>query len=469
MELKTRIKLFDSSNKKTNNNDQPSSRDESISNVLGYYSPTGFKTLSALELDFKDSVQAKLLDILDLSLISSIETKEAKKHIKSVAQKIIDEEPISINSQSRIQIISEIENDILGLGPLELLLYDPTISDILINGYKKVYVERFGKLQLTPITFNSDNHLMKIINRIVSKVGRRIDKSSPMVDARLQDGSRVNAIIPPLSIDGPSLSIRLFSVDKMHLDDLVERNALTSFMAEFLKVSAKSKVNILISGGTGSGKTTLLNAISNYIPNDERIITLEDSAELQLQLPHVLRLETRPENIEGKGEVSLRDLVRNSLRMRPDRIVIGEVRSSEAFDMLQAMNSGHEGSFTTVHANSPRDALSRLESMVSMAGVEIPAKTIRKQIASAIHLIIQLSRLEDGSRKIMSIQEVVGMEGDIITLSEIFKFTRHGVSEEGVVEGEFYSTGLLPKCLSNFQQRGNHLELSLFNSHIAKV
>jgi pilus assembly protein CpaF len=255
----------------------------------------------------------------------------------------------------------------------------------------------------------------------------------------------------------------------MHLDDLVERNALTSFMAEFLKVSAKSKVNILISGGTGSGKTTLLNAISNYIPNDERIITLEDSAELQLQLPHVLRLETRPENIEGKGEVSLRDLVRNSLRMRPDRIVIGEVRSSEAFDMLQAMNSGHEGSFTTVHANSPRDALSRLESMVSMAGVEIPAKTIRKQIASAIHLIIQLSRLEDGSRKIMSIQEVVGMEGDIITLSEIFKFTRHGVGEDGVVQGEFYSTGLLPKCLSNFQQRGNHLELSLFNSHIAKV
>ena len=308
---------------------------------------------------------------------------------------------------------------------------------------------------------------MKIINRIVTRIGRRIDESSPMVDARLKDGSRVNAIIPPLAIDGPSLSIRRFAVDKMKLDDLVDKGALTQYMAEFLKIAACSKLNILISGGTGSGKTTMLNAISNFIPNNERIITLEDSAELQLQLPHVLRLETRQANIEGKGEITLRDLVRNALRMRPDRIIIGEVRSGEAFDMLQAMNTGHEGSLTTVHANSARDALGRLENMVSMIGLDIPAKTIRKQISSAIHLVIQLSRLEDGSRRIMSIQEVDGMASDeVITMSEIFNFTRKGLDENGVILGQYGSTGLVPQCVELMQQRGLKIDMGLFRHNI---
>ncbi len=429
------------------------------------FAPLSLKILSAVELEFKQSIHSKLLDTLDLSLISGIEEKEARRQIQVVVQKLIDEQSVPLNTQTRHQIIKEIEDDVLGLGPLEALLYEPSISDILVNGYNKVYVERFGKLELTPVRFNDNNHLIKIIDRIVSRVGRRVDESSPMVDARLKDGSRVNAIIPPLAIDGPSLSIRRFSVDKMGLDDLVGKNALADYMAEFLKAAAKSKLNILISGGTGSGKTTLLNAISNFIPNNERIITLEDSAELQLQLPHVLRLETRPANIEGKGEVTLRDLVRNSLRMRPDRIVIGEVRSGEAFDMLQAMNTGHEGSLTTVHANTPRDALARLENMVSMAGLDMPAKAIRKQISSAIHLIIQLSRLEDGSRRVISIQEIEGMEGEVITISEIFKFARTGVSEEGVVMGSYCATGIVPKCMATMKQRGLKLDMNVF-SHV---
>jgi len=303
---------------------------------------------------------------------------------------------------------------------------------------------------------------MKVIDRIVSKVGRRIDESSPMVDARLEDGSRVNAIIPPLSLDGPSLSIRKFIQDKMKIDDLVDRNALTSEMAFFLKSCGQAKLNILISGGTGSGKTTLLNAISNYIPSTERIVTIEDSAELQLQQEHVVRLETRPSNIEGSGEVSLRDLVKNSLRMRPDRIVIGEVRSGEAFDMLQAMNTGHEGSLTTVHANKARDSLARLENMVSMAGLDLPAIAVRKQIASAINIIVQLNRLEDGRRIVSSIQEVDGMEGEIITLSEIFKFVRKGISEDGKVIGEFVSTGIVPRCLEQLKRRGIKIDTSTF-------
>ena len=466
MGLKTRMQSFGLSKAAMEVDDKATKTDKLNEKSEEAFAPLLLKILSPVELEFKESIHSKLLDILDLSLISGIEEKEARKQIRSVVQKLIDEESIPLNTQTRHQIIKEIEDDVLGLGPLEALLYDPTIADILVNGYKKVYVERFGKLELTPVRFNDDNHLMKIIDRIVSKIGRRIDESSPMVDARLPDGSRVNAIIPPLAIDAPSLSIRRFAVDKMALDDLVVKNALTDYMAEFLKGAAKSKLNILISGGTGSGKTTMLNAISNFIPNNERIITLEDSAELQLQLPHVLRLETRPANIEGKGEVTLRDLVRNSLRMRPDRIVIGEVRSGEAFDMLQAMNTGHEGSLTTVHANSPRDALARLENMVSMAGLEMPAKAIRKQIASAIHLIIQLSRLEDGSRRIVSIQEVEGMEGEVITLSEIFKYNRRGIDEKGVVLGQYCSTGLIPKCMANFKQRGLKADLAIFTNNL---
>ncbi len=466
MGLKTRIQGFGLSSTVIAEDENVVKQDNNVEKSKPDFAPLSLKVLSSLELAFKESIHSKLLDILDLSLISGIEEKEARKQIRVVAQKLIDEESIPLNTLIRHQIIKEIEDDVLGLGPLEALLYDPTISDILVNGYRKVYVERFGKLELTPVKFNDNNHLMKIIDRIVSRIGRRIDESSPMVDARLLDGSRVNAIIPPLAIDGPSLSIRRFAVDKMALDDLVNRGALTNYMAEFLKLATKTKLNILISGGTGSGKTTMLNAISNFIPNNERVITLEDSAELQLQLPHVLRLETRPANIEGKGEITLRDLVRNSLRMRPDRIVIGEVRSGEAFDMLQAMNTGHEGSLTTVHANNARDALSRLENMVSMAGLDMPAKAIRTQIASAIHIIIQLSRLEDGSRRVISIQEVDGMEGEVITLSEIFKFARRGLDEKGVVLGQYCSTGIIPKCVSNMKQRGLKTDLAIFSHNI---
>jgi len=418
--------------------------------------------LTSLELTLKDVILTNLLDILDLSLISRVEEAEARKQINLVVRDLIEEQSAPLNSRSREQIIKEVEDEILGLGPLEPLLSEPTISDILVNNYKSVYIERFGRLELTPVRFKDNDHLMKIIDRIVSRVGRRIDESSPMVDARLADGSRVNAIIPPLAIDGASMSIRRFSEDKMKLDDLVEKGALTLNMAEFLKSVAKAKQNVLISGGTGSGKTTMLNAMSNYIPADERIVTIEDSAELQLQLPHVVRLETRPANIEGKGDVSLRDLVKNSLRMRPDRIVIGEVRGGEAFDMLQAMNTGHDGSLTTVHANKPRDALARVENMVSMAGFELPVTAVRKQIASAINIIVQLSRLEDGSRRVISIQEVAGMEGDIITLSEIFKFDRTGINEQGIVQGQYMATGLIPVCLPKLQSMGCVIDQSFF-------
>ena len=431
------------------------------------YVPIAIKIFTPLEIEFKQSIHTKLLDILDLSLISRLNDQEARQQIRKATQRLIDEQAIPLNNLVCQQIITEIENDILGIGPIEALLHDPTISDILVNGYDKVYVERFGKLELTLVKFNDNNHLMKIIDRIVTKVGRRIDESSPMVDARLADGSRVNAIIPPLAIDGPSLSIRRFAVVEMALDDLVEKDELTDYMAEFLKAAAQAKVNILISGGTGSGKTTILNAISNFIPNNERIITLEDSAELQLQLPHVLRLETRPANIEGKGEVTLRDLVRNALRMRPDRIVIGEVRSGEAFDMLQAMNTGHEGSLTTVHANNARDALSRLENMIFMAGMDMPAKAIRKQISSAIHLVIQLSRFEDGSRRVVSICEIEGMEGEVITMSEIFKYMRKGIDAEGRVLGEFCATGVVPKCLGLMKQKGLKVDMKVFMQNLA--
>lgn len=428
--------------------------------------PLEIKILSSVELEFKDSIYEKLLDTLDLSLIGTIEENDARKQITEIVQRLIENETIPLSTQTRRQIVKEIGDEVLGLGPLEPLLHEPSVSDILVNGSKKVYVERFGRLELTPVRFKDNDHLIRIIDRIVSRVGRRIDESSPMVDARLPDGSRVNAIIPPLALDGPSVSIRRFSVDKMKLSDLVGKNALTDYMAEFLKAATKSKLNILISGGTGSGKTTMLNAISNYIPERERVITLEDSAELQLQIPHVLRLETRPPNSEGRGEVGLRDLVRNSLRMRPDRIVIGEVRSGEAFDMLQAMNTGHEGSLTTVHANNPRDALARLENMVSMAGLEIPTVAVRKQIASAINIIIQLNRLEDGSRRVISIQEVDGMEGEIITLSEIFRFSRQGILDDQTVKGRHCATGVVPKCMDRLNKMGCNLDLACFTNHL---
>ncbi|MCI0734597.1 MAG: CpaF family protein [Methylococcaceae bacterium] len=424
------------------------------------------KVLTKVELEFKNTIYQKLLDTIDLSLISGMAEKDARKQITDITEKLIANDSLPMNAQTKRQIVKEIADEVLGLGPLEPLLQEPTITDILVNGSKKVYVERFGRLELTPVQFTDNDHLMRIIDRIVSSVGRRIDESSPMVDARLKDGSRVNAIIPPLALDGASLSIRKFSVDKMKLSDLVQKTALTEYMADFLKACAKGKLNILISGGTGSGKTTMLNAISNFIPENERIITLEDSAELQLQLPHVLRLETRPPNSENRGEVTLRDLVRNSLRMRPDRIVIGEVRSGEAFDMLQAMNTGHEGSLTTVHANNPRDALARLENMVTMAGLDLPVSATRKQIASAINIILQLGRLEDGSRRVLSIQEVDGMEGDIITLSEIYRFVRKGTDDDGTIRGQHCATGIIPKSLERLNNRGCNLPLSCFTEHM---
>ena len=383
-----------------------------------------------------------------------------KREISNLVDLISDEEKLMVNQLERRQLALDMQYEMLGFGPIEPLLADPSVSDILVNTFNQIYVERRGRLELTPITFNDNAHLLKVIEKIVSRIGRRIDESSPMVDARLPDGSRVNAIIPPLAIDGPILSIRRFSVKPLSMADLLEFKSLTHPIATLLGALAKAKVNILISGGTGSGKTTLLNVISGFIPSDERIVTIEDAAELQLQQPHVVRLETRPSNIEGKGEISQRALVKNSLRMRPDRIILGEVRGSEALDMLQAMNTGHEGSIATIHANSPRDALSRLENMVGMANANLSARAVRQQIASAITVVIQIMRLSDGSRKLVSLQEVTGMEGEIISMQEIFVFKRSGVNAEGQVTGKFLATGVFPQ----FDQRLKEFGVAVLES-----
>jgi pilus assembly protein CpaF len=429
--------------------------------------PIEFEILPAKELEYKDKIYEKLLDVLDLSLIAKMDSKEARKQINDIVRSLIDEAAFPVSVKSRQLIANEVINDILGLGPLEHLLYDPSIADILVNGSQSVYIERFGRLEKTPITFKNDEQLLKIINKIVTSVGRRIDESSPLVDARLKDGSRVNAIIPPLAIDGPSLSIRRFTKDKMQLNDLVEIGSMSPGMAEVFSSIVRARLNILISGGTGSGKTTMLNALSNNIPEYERVVTIEDSAELQLQMDHLVRLETRPPNIEGKGEVTQRDLVRNALRMRPDRIVIGEVRGEEAFDMLQAMNTGHDGSLTTIHANTPRDALSRVENMVTMAGFDLPVKTIRTQIASAINVVIQLERLEDGKRRVTSVCEVNTMEGDVITMSEIFKYERKGLDEHGNVAGRHVATGIVPRFNDRLKQRGLHSNISAYTTDMS--
>lgn len=399
--------------------------------------------------DLRVRIHNKLLDRIDLAAMELIPAEQLREDLRQVVERILDEDAAAINDLERRRMVMDIQNEVLGLGPLEPLLADPTISDILVNTCKKVYVERFGKLQETEVRFASNAHLLKIIDKIVSRIGRRIDESSPMVDARLPDGSRVNAIIPPLALDGPLLSIRRFAVVPLKMPDLIGFHTLTPGMSEMLEGLVRAKVNMLISGGTGSGKTTLLNILSGYIPAGERIITIEDAAELQLQQPHVGRLETRPPNIEGKGEITQRALVRNSLRMRPDRIIVGEVRGAEVLDMLQAMNTGHEGSMTTVHANTPRDALTRLENMSGMAGMNLPPKVLRQQISSALSVIVQVSRLTDGKRKIVSIQEITGMEGDVITMQEIFTYEKTGMAKDGTVLGHFRATGIRPK----FQQR----------------
>ncbi|MFO7593366.1 MAG: CpaF family protein [Pseudomonadota bacterium] len=412
---------------------------------------------------WKQRVHKKLMKLLDLSLIGTLGKEEAEAQIQTIGQQLMAEESIPLTLASRQRIIKQVQDEILGLGPLEPLLEDKSISDILVNGHGSIYIERFGKLDRVNVRFHNDGHLMNIIDRIVSSVGRRIDESSPMVDARLKDGSRVNAIIPPLAVDGPLLSIRRFSIGNLSIDTLIEKGTLPSKIATLLEGVVKGRLNVLISGGTGSGKTTLLNVMSGFVPHDERIVTIEDSAELQLQQPHVVRLETRPPNIENKGEVAQRDLVRNSLRMRPDRIIVGEVRGAEALDMLQAMNTGHDGSMTTIHANSPRDALTRIENMVSMSGSTMPVKAIRTQVASAIDVVVQVERQEDGTRRLVSVQEINGMEGDIITMSEIFSFRRRGRDEEGRVIGDFVATGIVPRFHEHLQQHGIELDLSLYN------
>lgn len=414
----------------------------------------------------KADLHRKILDRLDLEKLGRTAGDAAREEVLLLIRSTVNSEAVPLSFAERERLSREILDEIFGLGPLEPLLRDPSISDILVNRYNRVYVERAGKLEPTGLSFKDDQHLMQIIDRIVSRVGRRVDESSPMVDARLADGSRVNAIIPPLAIDGPCLSIRRFGRDPVTARVMVENKTLTEPMLELLSNMVKGRLNILISGGTGTGKTTLLNVLSGFIPNSERIVTIEDAAELQLKQEHVVRLETRPPNIEGKGAVRQRELVINSLRMRPDRIVVGEVRGEEAFDMLQAMNTGHEGSLTTVHANSQRDALSRIESMFSMANLNIPERAIRNQIASAIHVIVQIARLVDGTRKVVSISEVTGVEDDTITIHDLFVFERQSVDESGKVSGVFRATGVRPKSAEKLATAGFKIRPEIFESRM---
>ena len=414
----------------------------------------------------KADLHRKILDRLDLEKLGRSQGDSAKEEVLAVIRNAVNAEVVPLSFAERERLSREILDEIFGLGPLEPLLKDNTITDILVNRFDRVYVERAGKLERTGLSFKDNQHLMQIIERIVSRVGRRVDESSPMVDARLPDGSRVNAIIPPLAIDGPCISIRRFGRDPVTARNMIENQSLTEPMLEFLSALVKGRLNLLISGGTGAGKTTLLNVLSGYIPNTERIVTIEDAAELQMKQEHVVRLETRPPNIEGKGAIRQRQLVINSLRMRPDRIVVGEVRGDEAFDMLQAMNTGHEGSMTTIHANTPRDALSRIENMVSMASLNIPERAVRQQISSAIHAVVQVSRLPDGTRKIGSICEVTGMEDDQITMQEIFAFDRTGTDEGGKIRGVFRATGLRPVFYDRMATSGARLRPSLFESRV---
>jgi len=399
-------------------------------------------------------IHERLLDLLNLSVLEKTPRENLRTEIRTVVGQLLQQEKRLLTPSQTEQLTEDVLDELLGLGPLEPLLKDETINDILINTHNSVYVERHGRLEKTDVHFQDTRHLIRIINKIVAAVGRRVDESQPMVDARLADGSRVNAIIPPLAVDGPLVSIRKFAAVPIHMGRLVELNSLSPEMAQLLQAIVKCRRNVLISGGTGSGKTTLLNALSSFIDHRERIVTIEDSAELQLQQPHVCRLETRPENIEGKGEVTQRELVKNALRMRPDRIILGEVRGGEAFDMLQAMNTGHDGSMTTVHANTPRDALSRIEQMIGMAGLDISPRSIRAQIASAIQVVVQTERMEDGRRRMVSISEITGMEGDVISMQEVFRFRRRGADKDGAIRGEYETTGIRPHVMELITARG---------------
>ena len=412
--------------------------------------------------EMKSRLHRTLINRMDLTKLSSLTPEQVHGEVSRLAETVLAQEAMPLSISERERLVNDVQHELFGLGPLEPLLKDPTISDILVNSHDTIYIERRGRIESTTVRFKDDEHLMRVIERIVSSVGRRIDESSPMVDARLQDGSRVNAIIPPLSIDGPVLSIRRFGADPLRMNSLIENKALTKDIADMLQMVVNARLNVLISGGTGAGKTTLLNALSAFIPENERIVTIEDSAELQLQQPHVVRLETRPPNIEGRGEVTQRDLVRNALRMRPDRIVIGEVRGGEAIDMLQAMNTGHDGSLTTIHANTPRDALARLETMIQMTGMRLSDRAMRQQVASALNLVVQVARLSDGSRRVTSISEITGMEGETITMQEIFMYERTGVDKEGQVIGRFRPTGIRPRFAERLKSCGLQLPRVFF-------
>jgi pilus assembly protein CpaF len=414
--------------------------------------------------ELKARVHRTLINKLDLTKLENADPAAVQNDVKKVIERILDDENAPMSGLEREQVQTDVLNELFGLGPLEPLLADKTISDILVNGWRSVYIEKRGRLERVDVTFRDDAHLMQIIDRIVSRIGRRVDESSPMVDARLPDGSRVNAIIPPLALDGPVLSIRRFGAEPLTIKNLLEFKALTPQLVQMLEACVKSRLNILISGGTGAGKTTLLNCLSGFIPHDQRLVTIEDSAELLLQQPHVVRLETRPPNIEGRGEVTQRSLLRNALRMRPDRIIVGEARGDEAVDMLQAMNTGHDGGMTTIHANTPRDALARLETMIAMANLRISDKAMRQQISSAINLIIQISRMGDGSRKVVSVSEIIGMEGEIITMQEIYKFVRTGVGPKGEVLGQFRPTGIRPRFSERLEQHGFKLAPNVFEA-----
>jgi pilus assembly protein CpaF len=413
--------------------------------------------------ELKSRLHRELLDRVDLSVMEGMSAERLREEIKALVERMLLEEGTPISELERRQIVFDIQNEVMGLGPLEPLLADPTISDILVNTCRQVYVERAGRLELTDVRFGSNEHLMKIIEKIVSRIGRRIDESSPMVDARLPDGSRVNAIVPPLALDGPLLSIRRFAVVPMTAQDFVDRKTMTEEMNTLLCGLVQARVNMLISGGTGTGKTTFLNILSASIPEFERIVTIEDSAELQLQQPHVVRLETRPANVEGRGEITQRSLVRNSLRMRPDRIIVGEVRGGEVLDMLQAMNTGHDGSMTTIHANSPRDAMTRLENMIGMSGINLPPKAMRHQISSAISVVLQMARLRDGRRKVVSLQEITGMEDDVIAMQEIFAFHQTGITPDGAVQGHFRASGIRPRFCDRLAVHGIAVRDDIFD------